>query len=313
MTFDTSFSLTCLLEAILLSSFSPTLFFHLPTPSHPPPSFVISFFTVFLPCAQKLFIDAICKHCLCDSLPRTVSAYFYFQNCSSKIKMSRYAEFNAKYGSFDVRSMDNARMEERNKNMQYDLPRPFVPRPIPEGQIERQFMGPVDTPATIATRHRAVVQAVENFSMRRPDVARSVAEAGAAYIRRWEESRAAEMEAARAAGGEEAGDAQPEVGREATPGDAPEAEPEIARPPSIYVDDVAAAVNVEGSKDESPIYVAAYDSDDPEAPPPYAQRRSARGRYWSRRCNRPPLPGLAGGNRPPARSLSRMKKLLERP
>ena len=193
--------------------------------------------------------------------------------------MSRYADFNAKYGSYDVRAMDDARTEERDENVRHDLPRPFVPRPVPEGQIERRYAGPVDSPATIAFRHRVVEQAVANYKAHRPDSARYCAEAGASYRRRWEAARAAEMETAGAAGGgeEEAGSAQPEA-----TGDAPEAEPEAARPP-IYVDDIAANVNVVGSwrPRDGPMQAARCDcaecDSDPEAPPPYPRRRAARG------------------------------------
>ena len=189
---------------------------------------------------------------------------------------------NNAYPSYDVRSRDDPRnraLQERDPDQRYDLPRPFRPRPIPEGQVERRFMGPVDTPATIATRHAAVLQAVENYKTRCPDVAKRAAEAGAAFRRRWEESRAAEMETAGAAGGggEEAGSAQPEA-----PGDAPEAEPEAARPP-IYVDDIAANVNVVGSwrPRDGPTQAVRCDcaecDSDPEAPPPYPRRRAARG------------------------------------
>ena len=125
-------------------------------------------------------------------------------------------------------------------------------------------MGPVDTPATIANRHRAVLQAVTNYTTRCPDVAKRAAEAGAAFRRRWEESRAAEREAAGAVGGEEA---------------APEAEPEAARPRSTY----AANVNVVGTwrPRGEPAQAARCDcaecDSDPEAPPPYPRRRAARG------------------------------------
>ena len=170
------------------------------------------------------------------------------------------------YPAYDVRSRDDANNREwlaRDPERRYDLPRPFRPRPIPEGQVERRFMGPVDTPATISTRHNAVLQAVENFKARCPDVARRTAEAGAAFTRNWELARAAEAEEARAVGGGEAGGAQPETGRGATPGDAPEAAPEDARQPSIDV----AAIKCDCAECDS----------DSDAPPPYPRRRSARG------------------------------------
>ena len=257
MIFDTSYSLLPLLETTLFSSSFPTLLFHLPTPSYPPIDSVISFCTVFLPCAKKLFIDSNCKHCRCDLLLQTVSAYFYFQNCNYELKMSNY-------GNFDVRSRDDPQaraLEQRNPSARYDLPRPFRPQPIPEGQVERRFMGPVNTPATIATRHREVVQAVENFTTRCPDVARRYAEAGASFRRHWEEGRAAEMEEMGAAEAEEAREAEDERG--AAPADSPEAEPEVARPPAIYVDDIAADISD--------------DLDDLEDAPPYARRRADRG------------------------------------
>ena len=185
------------------------------------------------------------------------------------------------YPAYDVRSRDDAKNREwlaRDPERRYDLPRPFRPRPIPEGQVERRFMGPVDTPATISTRHNAVLQAVENFKTRCPDVARRAAEAGAAFTRNWELARAAEAEEAGAVGGGEAGDAQPEA-----PGDAPEAEPEAARPRSIYVDDIAGNVNVVGTwrPRGEPAQAARCDcaecDSDSEAPPPYPRRRAARG------------------------------------
>ena len=219
-----------------------------------PPIPVILLCIIFLPRAQKTFIDAIEKHCLYDLLPRTLSAYFYFQNCSFNIKMSRYADFAAKYGSYDVRASDDAHTQERDENIRHDLPRPFIPRPVPKGQVERRYAGPVDPPATIAFRHRVVEQAVANYKAHRPDSARICAEAGANYRRRWEAARAAEMEPAGAAGGEDAGSAQPE-----TPGDAPEAEAGDARHPSTYVCDCA----------ECELWL--------EAPPPSPRRRAARG------------------------------------
>ena len=183
--------------------------------------------------------------------------------------MSKYADFAAKYGNYDVRSSDAADdAEERDDNVRRDLPRPFIPQPVPKGQIERRYAGPIDSPATIAFRHKVVEQAVINYKTRCPDSARSCAEAGATFRRRWEAARAAETEAAGATGGEETGGAQPEVGRDA--GAAPEAEPEAARPPSLYTDDVAAAVNIEIKKCDCA-------ECEEEAPPPYPRRRSARG------------------------------------
>ena len=178
---------------------------------------------------------------------------------------------NNNYPAYDVRSRDDERNREwlaRDPEQRYDLPRPFRPRPVPEGQVERRYGGPIDTPATIATRHNAVLQAVKNFKTHCPDTARRSAEAGAAFTRHWEEARAAEREVAGAAGGGEAEGAQPETGHGATPGDAPEANPEDARPASIYVDDVAAAAKVKCDCAEC---------SDEETPPPYPRRRSARG------------------------------------
>ena len=178
---------------------------------------------------------------------------------------------NNNYPAYDVRSKDDERNREwlaRDSDQRYDLPRPFCPRPVPKGQVERRYAGPVDTPATIAFRHSVVLQAVQNFKTRCPDTARRSAEAGAAFTRHWEEAKAAEREVAEAAGGGEADGAQPEMGRDATPGDAPEASPEDARPASIYVDDVAAAANVKCDCAEC---------SDEETPPPYPRRRSARG------------------------------------
>ena len=161
------------------------------------------------------------------------------------------ANSNNNYPAYDVRSRDDESNREwlaRDPEKRYDLPRPFRPRPIPVGQIERRYGGPVDSPATIATRHSAVLQAVENFKARCPDTARRAAEAGAAFSRHWEEARAAEVEEAGAAEAEEAG----AVGGE----EAEDAQPEMER---------RAPVKCDCAECEE------------EAPPPYPRRRSARG------------------------------------
>ena len=207
VTFDTSFSLIPLLESTLLFPPSSTLFFHLSTPPHPP-QFCYAILYCFSPtCSKRCLSTRLTNTAFVTHCPELCPPTSIFRTVIVKKKMANNA-----YPDYDVRSRDDANNREwlaRNPEQRYDLPRPFRPRPIPEGQVERRFMGPVDSPATIATRHGAVLQAVENYKTRCPDTARRMADAGAAFTRHWEEARAAERELAGASGGEVAGGAQP--------------------------------------------------------------------------------------------------------